>query len=123
MVSDLMPAKLRIAKTLSPPSVEDLTREIGYLRHELQFYRVCFDSASEMRDAIYQVSLKMMDSFYFYAEGTIKQNERGRNLAFDIQDALEKFKSAVIMAEQDWMSFWGIPTLNSLDKPQGLVLI
>ncbi|OBT59300.1 hypothetical protein VE04_00382 [Pseudogymnoascus sp. 24MN13] len=81
---------LRQAKQKPTPSlsrrVYELTKELGGLRQEIQFYRECFEVLQRLRESAYDVYQQ-----HYAAAGTILRDE-------DVD------------AEKCWMESWGVHT-------------
>ena len=118
MVGDLMPSRLRVSKRQAAPTVperlQEVLKENGNLRQEVQFYRLCSENALAMTNVVDKIAQQMMETFYFNAQGNMQQNVKGRDFAFDLQDAHQKFLQAAADAEAEWMTFWNISPVGRL---------
>ncbi|KIM93207.1 hypothetical protein OIDMADRAFT_93667, partial [Oidiodendron maius Zn] len=58
-VLEFSPSRVQLAKLAPRPTpsarVEELTRELGQMRQEIQFYRQCFEILQRLRDKSYGV--------------------------------------------------------------------
>lgn len=83
--------------------VEQLTKETGYLRQEIKFYRQCFGDSQHLRESSFDVYQQL-----FLASGSSLPPEHLRNLVVQLHDALEKSVRMEVKAEREWKEFWGL---------------
>jgi predicted RNase H-like nuclease (RuvC/YqgF family) len=83
--------------------VEELTKELGHLRHEIQFYRQSFENLQRLRGSCYDIYQQLFLAFYLDREF-----EHLQELMARLHQALEKSLKSEAIAEKDWMEFWGI---------------
>jgi hypothetical protein len=109
---ELMTHRLQAAKEQRPKTEaqrrDDLIRENGNLRQEIQFYRTCTDRAQEMRNGAHEIAQKMMLVFLFEGEHPRELDEVGHQLAQELQQHVDNYSAAVYEAEEEWMSFWNV---------------
>ena len=83
--------------------VEELTRETGNLRQEIQFYREAFQNLQRLRQTCYDAYQQLILANY------LDQNfERLHELILQLHQALEDSVRREAQAEKAWMDFWGI---------------
>ncbi|KFY96901.1 hypothetical protein V498_02412 [Pseudogymnoascus sp. VKM F-4517 (FW-2822)] len=94
---------LRQAKQKPTPSlsrrVYELTKELGGLRQEIQFYRECFEVLQRLRESAYDVYQQQ-----FLAGHSSK---RMTELISQLHHALEDSVRREVDAEKCWMESWG----------------
>lgn len=99
--------RLQLAKHKPIPNlfarVEELTRELGNLRQEIQFYRQCFESLQELRERTYDAYQQL-----FLCQNLDHDSERFKELITQLHHALENSVRQEVNAEKSWMEFWGI---------------
>jgi hypothetical protein len=92
---------------LIPPSdlstrVEQLTRELGHQRQEIQFYRQCFENLQELRDVSCGVYQELyLAVFLGQPEGLGEPLDR-------LHRVLERSIRGEAGAKRVWMEYWGI---------------
>jgi hypothetical protein len=105
---EFTPQRLRSTKQapiLSPMArIEELTRELGYLRHETHFYRRCFETLHRLREASYHVYQELFLAIYLAPPSREKLYEILQHL----HQALEESMTREVRAEKSWMAFWGL---------------
>lgn len=98
---------LRAAKLEPAPDlmtrVEELTREMGYLRQENHFYRQCFEILQRVRENSYDVYQQLFLASYFPLG-----HERLQELTVQLHHGLEDSVRREVKAEREWKTFWGI---------------
>lgn len=83
--------------------VEELTRETGNLRQEIQFYREGFENLQRLRETCYDAYQQLILANY------LDQNfERLHELILQLHRALQDSVQREVQAEKAWMEFWGI---------------
>ena len=113
MALEYTASRLRAAK-LEPVSdlrtrVEELTREMGYLRQEIHFYRQCFEILQRLRQTTYGVYQQLLLASYFPPS-----SERLQELVIQLHHALEDSVQREVKAEGQWKAFWGVKTKEGL---------
>lgn len=83
--------------------VEDLTRELGHLRHEVRFYRKCFELLQRLRETSYDVYQQLFLASYFPPDP-----EHLQKLTMKLHRELENSVRQEVKAEKDWKAFLGI---------------
>jgi hypothetical protein len=83
--------------------IEELNRELGHLRHEIQFYRQSFENLQRLRESGYDVYQQMFLALYLDQDSDCLHK-----LMLQLHQALEKSVQREVKAEKDWMEFWGI---------------
>ncbi len=105
-VLELSPQRIQLAKH-NPPSlsarVEELTKELGQLRQEIQFYRQSFENLQRLRETGYDVYQQI-----FLALHLDFNSDRLHQLMIQLHHALEDSVRREVKAEKAWMGFWGI---------------
>ena len=106
-VLELSPRRVQLTK-LSPSPVlstriEELTREVGGLRYEIQFYRQCFEILQRLRDKAYDVYQQIFLAYYLDHE-----SDRLDELMTQLHHALDKSVRLETAAKRVWMDFWGV---------------
>lgn len=108
---DFSTAKIQSSKGEIFPDVqvrlEELTREIGYLRQEVKFYRECFVILQELRETAYDVYQQLFLASYFPPDAG-----RLHQLTTQLHHGLERTMRQEIAAGNDWKSFWGVELEN-----------
>lgn len=105
-VLELSRQRVQLTK-LSPPTslstrIEQLTRELGHQRLEIQFYRQCFEVLQILRDESYGVYQELFLALHLdYATGLERPLDR-------LREALEASVGAEDSARRAWMDYWGI---------------
>ncbi|KFZ20617.1 hypothetical protein V501_00015 [Pseudogymnoascus sp. VKM F-4519 (FW-2642)] len=82
--------------------VEELTREAGYLRQELKFYRQCFDNSQHLRGSFYNAYQEL-----FFMSTPMAAPDL-QKLIVKLHDALEDSIEKEVKAEKEWKEFWGL---------------
>ncbi|KFY69537.1 hypothetical protein V496_00157 [Pseudogymnoascus sp. VKM F-4515 (FW-2607)] len=101
--------------TVSPPKmgqlrflnlqVVELTREAGYLRQELKFYRQCFDNSQLLRASFYNAYQQL------FFTPTLLAAHNLQKLVLELHDALEDSIEKEVKAEKEWKEFWGLKSI------------
>ncbi|KAI9766704.1 MAG: hypothetical protein M1840_006348 [Geoglossum simile] len=104
--------RLQSAK-ISPPAdmrarVEELSRENGHLRREVQFYRDCFDLAQHFRHTVSNISQQLQVAYYMDAVNNEDAIEFSNGLATDLRHALEHLADDQLGIEKSWLEFWEV---------------
>jgi len=81
--------------------VEELTRELGHLRQEIQFYRQCFEILQRLRETAYEVYQQLFLDHYFNNDSN-GMNELISQLHRGLEDSVRREAEA----EKGWMEFW-----------------
>ena len=106
-ILELLPQRLQLAKqTLPLPlsiRVEELTKELGHQRQEIQFYRQAFENLQRLRETVYDVSQQLFIAHYLDHDF-----DRLAEIIAQLRNALEDSKRREFKAKEDWMEFWGI---------------
>jgi hypothetical protein len=106
-VLELSPQRVQLAKQNPPPNlsarVEELTRELGNQRQEIQFYREGFENLQRLRETCYDAYQQL-----FLANYLDHNFERLNELIVQLHRALEDSVRREVQAEKAWMEFWGI---------------
>ena len=92
--------------------VEQLTKETGYLRQEIKFYRQCFADSQHLRESSFDVYQQL-----FLASASSPSPELLQKLVVQLHNALEKSMKMEVKAEREWRAFWGLKC--SLDELRG----
>lgn len=106
-VFELTPQQVQLSK-LNPPAnllarVEELTRQLGQLRSEMQFYRETFDILQRLRETICDVYQQLYLAHY------LDHNlDRMNELMLQLHRGLEDSVRREAKAKKNWMEFWGI---------------
>jgi hypothetical protein len=106
-ILELSRQRLQLAKQDPPLNlsarVEELTRELGYQRQEIQFYRQAFENLQRFRETVYDLSQQLFLAHYL-------DHDVGRleDVIAQLRNALEDSKRREFKARRDWMEFWGI---------------
>ena len=98
----LQAAKLKPARNLVT-RLEELTREVGYQRQEINFYRQCFENLQRLRETSYDVFQQL-----FIATYIPPSQERLKELMGQLHRGLEDSVRREAKAEKEWKAFWGI---------------
>ncbi|KAM3085617.1 hypothetical protein ACMFMG_002687 [Clarireedia jacksonii] len=100
--------RLQSTKQFPVPSpiarVEELTRELGYLRHEIHFYRRCFEIFHRLREASYHVYQELFLVVYLAPPSREKLHEILQRLFRGLEESI----TCEVQAERSWMAFWGL---------------
>ncbi|KAH7378951.1 hypothetical protein BKA64DRAFT_765907 [Cadophora sp. MPI-SDFR-AT-0126] len=106
-ILELSRQRLQLAKQAPPLNlsarVEELTRELGHQRQEIQFYRQAFENLQRFRETVYDLSQQLFLAHYL-------DHDVGRldDVIAQLRNALEDSKRREFKAKRDWMEFWGI---------------
>ncbi|KFY17994.1 hypothetical protein V492_00244 [Pseudogymnoascus sp. VKM F-4246] len=84
--------------------VEELTKELCNVRHEVQFYRQCFEILQKLRETTYNVYEQLL----FVSHCHDPDSERLKELIAQLHHSLEESMRREVDAEKLWMEFWGI---------------
>jgi hypothetical protein len=106
-VLELSPQRVQLAKLNPPPNlfsrVEELTRELGHLRQEIQFYRDCFEILQRLRETSYDVYQQLYLAHHL-DHNSDRLNELMNQLYCGLQDSVRREAKA----KKVWMDFWCI---------------
>jgi hypothetical protein len=106
-VLELSPQQVQLAKQRHFPNlyarVEELTRDLGHLRQEIQFYRQGFENLQRLRETGYDVYQQLFLALYL-DHNSNRLHEIMRQLHHALEDSVRR----EINAEKNWMEFWGI---------------
>jgi len=106
-VLELSPQRIQLTKQNPPSSlsarIEELTRELGNQRQEIQFYRKGFENLQRLRETCYDAYQQL-----FLANYLDHNFERLNELIVQLHRALEDSVRREVQAEKAWMEFWGI---------------
>jgi hypothetical protein len=83
--------------------VEELTRELGHQRQEIQFYRQGFENLQRLRETVYDVSQQLFLAHYLDHDVS-----RLDDIIAQLRNALEDSKRREFKAKKAWMEFWGV---------------
>ena len=83
--------------------IEQLTKETGYLRQEIKFYRQCFGDSQHLRESSFDVYQQL-----FLASASSLSPEHLQKLVVQLHNALEKSVRMEVKAEKEWKAFWGL---------------
>jgi hypothetical protein len=92
--------------------VEQLTKETGYLRQEIKFYRQCFGDSQQLRESSFDVYQQL-----FLASASSLSPEHLQKLVAQLHNALKKSVRMEVKAEKEWKEFWGLKC--SFDELRG----
>jgi hypothetical protein len=99
--------RLRYGKMQTAPDlmarIEELTKEMGYLRQEIQFYRECFSILHRLRETAYDVYQQLFLACYFG-----QRPDQLQQLTAQLHSGLEDSVKREAKAEKCWKDFWGI---------------
>jgi hypothetical protein len=105
-VLEFSPQRVQLAKLAPRPSlsarIEELTRELGQMRYEIQFYRQCFEILQKLRDDSYRVHQQLFQEHYLDPSS----NRIGQLIA-RLHRALEESVRREAGAKRVWVDFWG----------------
>ncbi|PVH75945.1 hypothetical protein DL98DRAFT_592670 [Cadophora sp. DSE1049] len=106
-VLEFSPQRIQHAKQDHAPNlparVAELTKELGRMRHEIQFYREGFENLQRLRETCYDVYQQL------YLANYLDHNfERLNELIVQLHRGLEGSVRREVEAEKAWMDFWGI---------------
>ena len=112
-VLELSRKRVQLTK-LSPPvslstRIEQLTRELGHQRQEIQFYRQCFEILQKLREESYGVYQELFLALY------LDQPERLEEPLNQLRSALEGSARREAKAKRAWMDYWGIDEEEDYD--------
>lgn len=103
--------RLSLSKQNPPPDLrtrlEEVTRQNGFLRMEVQFYRTCFTAARRLKNRVADLSQQLQVAYYqdgVYREVTLEEIHK---LNSEIIRAMLQFEDEQAAAEDDWLAFWG----------------
>ena len=106
-VLEFSPQRLQVAKLSPAPDlatrIEELTREAGQLRYEIQFYRQCFEILQQLRTKSYEVYQQIFLAHYLDHDA-----DRLNEIMTELHRALEQSVRLEAAAKRTWMYFWGI---------------
>jgi hypothetical protein len=83
--------------------IEELTKDLGHLRHEVQFYRQSFENLQMLRETCYDIYQQLFLALYLDQDP-----DHLHELMLQLHHALENSVRREAKAEKDWMEFWGI---------------
>jgi hypothetical protein len=105
-VLEFSPRRVQLAKLVPRPTpsarIEELTRELGQMRQEIQFYRQCFEILQRLRDKSYGVYQQIFLEHYL-DPGSDRMGE----LMTQLHHALEESVRHEAAAKRAWIGFWG----------------
>lgn len=105
-ILEFSPSRVQLAKLAPRPTpsarVEELTRELGQMRQEIQFYRQCFEILQRLRDKSYGVYQQIFLEHYLDPG-----SDRVSELMAQLHHALEESVRHEAAAKKAWMRFWG----------------
>jgi hypothetical protein len=105
-VLEFSPQRVQRAKVAPRPSlsarVEELTRELGQMRHEIQFYRQCFEILQRLRDDLYNVHQQL-----FREHSLNPGSSHLGQLIARLHRAVEESVRREAGAKRIWIGFWG----------------
>lgn len=103
---ELSQQRIQLAKENPPLNlnarVEELTREVGNQRREIQFYREAFENLQRLRETCYNAYQQL-----FLANYHDHNFERLNELIVQLHLALEDSIRREVKAEKAWVEFWG----------------
>ena len=106
-VLELSPQRVQQAKQNHFPNlyarVEELTRDLGHLRQEIQFYRESFENLQRLRETGYDVYQQLFLALYLD-----HNSDRLHELMIQLHRGLQDSVRRQVKAEKAWMEFWGI---------------
>lgn len=104
---DLTAQRIQYAKTqtiLNPMErIEELIREMGQLRQEIQFYRECYSVLHRLRETAYDVYQQLFLQYYYEPHP-----DQLHQLTIQLHRGLEDSVKREAQAERRWKEFWGI---------------
>jgi hypothetical protein len=111
-ILELSPQRLQLAKQNPPVSlsarIEELTRESGYHRQEIKFYREGgFENLQQLRESVYDVSQQLFIAHYLDHD-----DSRLDEIIAQLRNALEASKRRERKAKEAWLGFWGIDNIG-----------
>ncbi|KAH8799406.1 hypothetical protein F5884DRAFT_811821 [Xylogone sp. PMI_703] len=83
--------------------VEELTRDLGYLRQETQFYRQSFENLYRLRETGYDVYQQL-----FLALSLDQNPDCLHDIMMQLHRGLQESVRCETKAEKVWMEFWGM---------------
>jgi hypothetical protein len=95
------PADLRIR-------IEELTRENGYLRLEIQYYRGCFTFNQGFHETVNTICQQQQLAYYLDAVQNEDAIEYFNELTTELQRALHLVADEQLKADESWLASWGI---------------
>jgi len=99
--------RLQAAKLKPTPDLvtrlEELTRELGYQRQEIHFYRQCFENLQRLRENSYDVFQQLFITTYIPPT-----QDHLKELMGQLHRGLEDSVQREAKAEKEWKAFWGI---------------
>jgi hypothetical protein len=106
-VLECSPQRIQLAKHSQFPNlyarVEELTKDLGHLRQEVQFYRQSFENLQRLRETGYDVYQQLFLVLYL-DHNSDRLHEIMMQLHHGLQDSVRR----EVKAEKAWMEFWGI---------------
>jgi hypothetical protein len=106
-VLELSPQRLQLAKQSQFPNlyarVEELTKDLGHLRQEVQFYRQSFENLQRLRETGYDVYQQLFLALYLD-----HNSDRLHEIMIQLHHGLQDSVRREAKAEKAWMEFWGI---------------
>ena len=105
-ILELSRERVRLTKMSSSASlstrIEQLTRELGHQRQEIQFYRQCFEILQKLREDSYGAYQELFLALHLgEADGMEGPLDR-------LHKALETSVRAEAGAKRAWLGYWGI---------------
>lgn len=111
-VLEFSPSRVQLAKHAPRPApsvrIIELTRELGHMRQEIQFYRQCFDILQRLRGKSYNVYQQI-----FQEHCLDPSSSRLRELMAQLHDTLEESVRHEAAAKEAWVGFWGVKSTET----------
>ena len=99
--------RIQLAKHSQFPNlyarVEELTKDLGHLRQEVQFYRQSFENLQRLRETGYDVYQQLVLLLYLD-----NNSDRLHEIMIQLHRGLQDSVRREVKAEKAWMEFWGI---------------
>ena len=102
-ILELSSQRLQLPKQDLSARVEELTRELGQLRCENQFYREGFENLQRLREHVYNASQQL-----FLAHRLDHDLSHLDNIIVQLRNALKDSRGHEYKAKKAWMEFWRI---------------
>ena len=106
-VLELTPQRVQLSKLNPPPNlyvrVEELTRQVGQLHREIQFYRESFEILQRLRETACDVYQQLYLAHYL-DHNLDRLNELMAQLHRGLEDSVRREAKA----KKSWMDFWGV---------------
>jgi len=111
------PQRLQMGKSSSPLDdrvrLEDVTRDNGYLRVEIQFYRDCFECAQRFHLEVGNICQQLQVAYYQDVLQAGDSLEYCDELCIDLRHAMERYIDDQRKAEKSWLEFFGPPKIGA----------